>query len=519
MSAASCRPTYDVIVVGGGNAGFSAAHAAAAGGSSVLLLEKAGRDQAGGNSFYTAGAFRTSFESAEELRPLLDPATLDRLPDTVVPPYRVADFRADMARVTGGACDPVLTDALVTRSAAAMRWLHQVGIRFRLMYERQAFKRDGVWTFFGGLALGTIGGGKGLIAQHTRAAERAGVHLAYGTRLTGICLDAAGRVSGVSVAGPDGPEQTVAAPSVVLASGGFEANPGLRERYLGPGWRRALVRGTPANTGDGLQIALALGAEPYGDWATCHSVAWDAGAPPDGGDRALTNQRTRQSYPLGILVNRTGQRFVDEGADYRNYTYAKYGAEILKQPQGIAFQLFDAKTRPLLHSEEYDSQPNTFAVAGTLPELARQLGIDPGGLAGTVATFNRSIRSAPFDPAVKDGRAALTTPRKSNWAQALDYPPYWGYAVSCGITFTFGGLHITPGAQVLRADGQPIPGLFAAGELVGGLFSGNYPGGSGLTAGAVFGRAAGAGAAAHAARPAAHRAAAPADHGRTDHAR
>ncbi len=271
-----------------------------------------------------------------------------------------------------------------------------------------------------------------------------------------------------------------------------EADPALRARHLGPGWERALVRGTPENTGEVLQAALAAGAAPFGDWGSCHSVAWDAGAPPQGGERVLTNQLTRQSYPLGIVVNTLGQRFVDEGADYRNYTYAKYGREILAQPDGIAFQLFDAATRPLLRTEEYDSTPITAATADTLEELAAALGIDADGLRRTVDEFNASIVDVPFDPAVKDGRAARVRPPKSNWALPLAEPPFHGFAVRCGITFTFGGLRVDDGARVLDADGRPIPGLHAAGELVGGLFSGNYPGGSGLTAGAVFGRTAGA---------------------------
>jgi tricarballylate dehydrogenase len=251
------------------------------------------------------------------------------------------------------------------------------------------------------------------------------------------------------------------------------------------------VRGTPSNTGEVLDLAIEAGAGRFGDWASCHSVAWDAGAPPRGGNRELTNRLTRQSYPLGIVVNARGQRFVDEGADYRNYTYAKYGRDILAQPGGIAFQIFDAKTRPLLRTEEYDSQPITGASADTLDELAERLGIDAAGLQSTVDRFNTSIVDLPFDPAVKDGRAARVQPPKSNWAQALDSPPFYGYAVSCGITFTFGGLHIDQNARVLDSSGARLAGLYAAGEMVGGLFYDNYPGGTGLTSGAVFGRIAG----------------------------
>ncbi|MCW2904843.1 MAG: tricarballylate dehydrogenase [Streptosporangiaceae bacterium] len=480
----------DVVVVGGGNAGFSAAHAAAELGARVLLLEKAPEEEAGGNSFYTAGAFRFPFDRIEDVVDLLDPATTDRLADTVVPPYPESEFEDDMRRVTGGRCDPVLTKILVSRSADTVRWLAGKGVRWRLMYERQSYLSRGKWMFSGGLFFGTVDGGKGLIAQHAAAARATGIEVRHGAEVTGLERSGAA-VRGVRYRGSDGIEHAVAAGAVVLAAGGFESDPERREQYLGPGWGQALVRGCRTNTGDVLDLALAAGAAPHGDWSSCHSVAWDAGADPAGGDRELTNQLTRQSYPIGIVVNTRGARFVDEGADFRNYTYAKYGREILGQDGGRAFQLFDAKTRPLLRKEEYESHPITKAEADSLPELARALGIDPDGLAATVEQFNRSITDVPFDPAVKDGRAARVEPPKSNWAMPLDTPPYYGYAVGCGVTFTFGGLHVDESAQVLDAQGARLPGLYAAGEMVGGLFSGNYPGGSGLTSGAVFGRLAG----------------------------
>lgn len=481
---------YDVVVVGGGNAGFCAAHAARQAGARVLLLEKGDAEHAGGNSFYTAGAFRIVHDGPDRLASLVDDdVTVTRLPQTRLAPYTTADFHADMRRVTDGRCDPALTGILVDTSADTVRWLADIGVRWRLMYERQAYRSGDTWTFFGGLALGTVDGGKGLITQHTAAARQAGVAVTYGATVTGLLRTDDGAVRGVTY--DDGRERAIEAPTVVLAAGGFEADPHRRERHLGPGWERAYVRGNPLNTGDLLDIALDAGAAPFGDWGSCHSVAIDTVAPPAGGERGLTNQLTRQSYPLGIVVNNRGERFVDEGADYRNYTYAKYGAEILRQPDGVAFQLYDATTRPLLRTEEYDSRPITEAVADTVEELADRLGIDRDGLARTVAEFNAAIVDAPFDPAVKDGRAARVHPPKSNWAQALHRPPYYGYAVTCGITFTFGGVRVDGDARVTDRDGTPIDGLYAAGEMVGGLFSGNYPGGSGLTAGAVFGRLAG----------------------------
>jgi len=483
--------SFEVVVVGGGNAGFSAAHAAREMGASVLLLEKTVQAQAGGNSYYTAGAFRVAFNGLDDLLPLLADPTDARLATTVVPPYPETEFRRDMERMTEGRCEPLLTDILISQSAETLAWLRDKGLKFRLMYERQAYSSGDAWVFFGGLPLGSVGGGKGLVAQHAVAAIEAGVVIQYGAALSGLRRDARGTVVGVTYSDLDGRPHDVDAGAVVLAAGGFESDPERRERYLGPGWSRALVRGTPSNTGEVLDLAVEAGAARFGDWGACHSVAWDAGGPPGGGNRDLTNQLTRQSYPLGIVVNAQGRRFVDEGADFRNYTYAKYGREILAQPGGIAFQLFDAKTRPLLRPEEYDSQPITGASADTLDALADRLGIDVDGLRRTIDDFNSAIVDVPFDPAVKDGRASLVDPPKSNWAQALDSPPFYGYAVSCGITFTFGGIHIDRHARVLDSSGASIGGLYAAGEMVGGLFYGNYPGGTGLTSGAVFGRIAG----------------------------
>jgi tricarballylate dehydrogenase len=276
----------------------------------------------------------------------------------------------------------------------------------------------------------------------------------------------------------------------VLACGGFESNADLRSKHLGDGWQHAKVRGTPYNTGGGITAALDAGAAPYGQWDGCHAVAWDLNAPPYG-NRTIGDLYQKHSYPFGIVVNVDGRRFVDEGADYRNYTYAKYGREIMAQPHRAAFQIFDAKVTHLLR-DEYRIAQATKAEASTIEQLAGALGIDTDGLARTVRDFNAVVQDGPFDPTVLDGKHTYgIDPPKSNWALPIDTPPYLGYAVTCGITFTFGGLRIDTSARVLDARGQAIPGLFAAGELVGGLFHNNYAGGSGLMAGAVFGRIAG----------------------------
>lgn len=480
---------YDVVVVGSGNAGFSAAHAARESGSRVLLLEKAPREWAGGNTYFTAGAMRIAHGGLDDLARVIEPLPGDKQGRTTLDPYTRNDFAADLQRITKGRTDRELAEVLVDESRDVIDWLHGKGLQFELMFHRQAYAVAGQWRFWGGLSLGVVGGGKGMFAQHLAAAEESGVEVRFGAHVTDL-LAKGSEITGVTVSSDDGMSE-VHARAVVLACGGFEANPQMRAENLGPGWDLALVRGTPYNTGDGIRMALAHGAQPYGQWSGCHSVAWDAGARPTG-DRELTNQLTRGGYPFGIVVNSNGERFVDEGADYRNYTYAKYGAAILQQPDGYAVQIFDAKVGGLLRSEEYESQGATRVEAGTLEELARLLRIDPTSLCHTVTEFNADVSDDSFDPTIKDGKHVTTvTPPKSNWAQRIDTPPFVAYPVTCGITFTFGGLRTDTHGRVLDTAGRTIPGLYAAGEMLAGLFWFNYPGGSGLTAGAVFGRRAG----------------------------
>ena len=492
QSAETANPgkAADVIVVGGGNAAFTAAHAAAVRGRRALVLEKAPREQFGGNSYYTAGATRIAHRGLEDLLDFIEPD--ERHSTTRVPPYSPDDYARDLAKVTNGRNDPGLTEALVNEAASGLRWLHSLGLKYRLMYERQAYERaDGTYLFWGGLHVGNVGGGAGLMHDHVRVADRLGTEVRYGQDVFDL-LTENGAVTGVKVRQGDGVVHELRSDSVVLAAGGFEANRELRRAHLGPGWENAKVRGTPFNTGQMITAALSLGAAKGGDWQSCHSTQWDAFTPGNESNRELTNRLTRQSYPLGIIVNRDGERFLDEGADFRNYTYAKYGKEILEQPGSVAYQIFDAGLRPMLRSEEYDMPGVSVASAGSVEELAERIGADPERLAKTVNDYNRSIDvSIPFDPNVKDGRRADTRPPKSNWATPLTTGPFYAYAVTCGITFTFGGLSCDPHGRVLDDLGRALPGLYACGEMLGGLFSGNYPGGSGLAAGVVFGRRAG----------------------------
>jgi len=291
----------------------------------------------------------------------------------------------------------------------------------------------------------------------------------------------------------DGKTVEVKAKCVVLAAGGFQANTEMRTRYLGPLWELAKIRGTRFNTGDGIKMALDIGAMPTGNWSGGHAVGWDRNA-PEFGDLTVGDNFQKHSYPWGIMINADGERFVDEGADFRNYTYAKYGRVILMQPGQFAWQVFDSKIIPMLR-DEYRIKRVTRVRADTLEELVKKLDdVNAERALETIQTYNKAVMTeVPFDPNVKDGRGTKGLPiPKSNWANTVDQGPFEAYAVTCGLTFTFGGLKIDTSARVIDTDGAPIPGLFAAGELVGGIFYFNYPGGTGLMNGAVFGKIAGA---------------------------
>ena len=481
---------YDVVVVGAGNAALCAAIAAKEISGSVLVVEKAPDYFRGGNTYFTGGIIRFAFDGIEDIKTLIPDMSPTEKASVDVGTYSQDQFYADMMRVTQGLSDPELAQILVTQSLPTMQWLQTKGVRFVLSYGRQAFKDGDIFRFWGGLLLEAVGAGKGLSDQQFEAAQRLGVDIRYSTEASALIRDQMGRVSGVRVLGPQGFDD-IPARSVVLASGGFEANAEMRSRYLGPGWELVKVRGIPYNTGDGIRMALEVGAQAHGHWSSCHAVAWDMNAPAFG-DRTVTELYQKHSYPLGIIVNLEGDRFLDEGADFRNYTYVTYGRTLLTQPQGLAFQIFDDKVKDMLR-DEYRIPQVTMAKADTIEELATRLDINPHGLDRTVKDFNRAIRTdVPYNPAIKDGRTTEgIEPPKSNWAQPIDTPPFLGYAVTCGITFTFGGVKIDTRGRVVTNSQEPIPGLYAAGEMVGGIFYHNYPGGSGLSSGMVFGRLAG----------------------------
>ena len=487
------QDAYDVVVVGAGNAALCAALSARETGANVLVLERAPREERGGNTAFTAGAMRFAYQGLDDILQLVPDLSERELETTDFGSYPESQFFDDLDRVTQSRADPDLTEILVKNSFDTLRWMRKKGVQFLPIYGRQAYKVDGRFTFWGGLTLEAKGGGPGLVDTLHSAAQQAGITIEYGARAMSLLLEE-NRVTGVEVR-QMGHTHHVAAGAVVLASGGFQSNVEWRTRYLGPGWDLAKVRGTRFNTGDGIRMALEANAMPWGHWSGCHAVGWELNAPPFG-DLAIGDSFQKHSYPFSIMVNANGARFVDEGADFRNYTYAKYGGEILAQPGQFAWQVFDSKVTHLLR-DEYRIREVTKVKADTLPELAAKMdGVDAGGFLRTVEAYNEAVKAdVPFNPNIKDGRRTNGLPiPKSNWANRIDEPPFEAYAVTCGITFTFGGLRIGTDAQVVDTEGEPIPGLFACGELVGGIFYFNYPGGSGLTNGSVFGRIAGRGA-------------------------
>ena len=376
-----------------------------------------------------------------------------------------------------------------------MAWLRTKGVKFLPNFGRQSGLVNGKRKFFGRLPIEAHGGGAGLVDYLDKAVKAKGIEVFYNARAVSLLFDGI-RVSGVRTQ-HNGKMVDFKAKSVILACGGFEANPEMRTRYLGPGWELVKVRGSRFNQGDGLKMALDIGAAPYGNWSGCHAVGWDRNA-PEFGDVSVGDQFQKHSYIFGLLVNAEGKRFVDEGWDFHAFTYAKYGGEVLKQTGQFAWQVFDSKVSKLLRSE-YRIKMMTKVSANTLEELAAKLeGVNPDGFLKTVREYNAAVKKeVPFTHVVKDGKCTVgIEPPKSNWAQVLDTPPYDAYQTTCGITFTFGGLRIIKETgQVVDVHLKPIPGLYTAGEMVGGLFYFNYPSGTGLVSGAVFGRLAGKGAA------------------------
>jgi tricarballylate dehydrogenase len=485
---------HDVVVVGAGNAGLVAALAAHDGGARVLILEAAPQAERGGNSRFSGGLFRVVHDGLDSLLPLVTEKARNWGDRVTVAPYPEATYRSDYDATSDKRNDPALTSRTISESYETVRWMADHGVNWELtvgkLIDPDKISADETYALPPGGALRAEHEGVGLVADLFAAAEKAGIDIWYDAPVSRLIMDGS-RCLGVAVQRPSGEIQVNA--TVVLAAGGFEANPEMRQRWLGPGWDLVKVRGTRFNTGTVLAAAMAAGAKAEGHWGGCHAVPIDADAPMVG-DLRLTDKMSRYSYPYALLLNSDANRFIDEAETQVWMTYAKTGAAIRAQNRAWAFQLFDAKTIHLLEPRYSTGTP---IVADTLEELAEKVGVDPAKLVATVSTFNAACPGGEFDPFHLDGMKASPEgqPSKSNWAQKIDTAPYTAYPVTCGITFTYGGVRIDDQARVKDNADRVMPGLFATGELTGGFFYHNYAAGAGLMRGAVFGRAAGTGAA------------------------
>ncbi len=447
---------WDILVIGAGNAGLCAAITAAEAGCSVLVIEAAARDMRGGNTRHT-----------RNLRAMHEAPT-----DVLTDAYSFEEYFDDLMRVTRGITNRELASLTLEKSAELTGWLGERGVRFQP-------------ALSGTLNLGRtnaffLGGGRALLNSLCRHAEGLGVEFLYETEVSGMRMED-GYCDGVGLA--DG--RTLRAKKVITTAGGFEAN----LEWLAEGWgdsaKNFLVRGTPYNTGTVLRSLLDHGAKPVGELDQCHAVAIDARAPKfDGGIASRID-----GVPFGIVLNRDSARFYDEGEDFWPKRYAIWGRLVAGQPDQIAYALLDsvgvARFMPSVFTPICDD---------SIEGLAEQLGLDPARARAAVDEFNAACPDGPIDQSVLDGKATSgLTPEKTNWAAPIEKPPFYGFPLRPGITFTYMGVEVNDSAQILMQDGRPSANLFAAGEIMAGNVLGQgYLAGIGMTIGAVFGRIAGA---------------------------
>ena len=489
----------DIIVVGSGNAALCAAIAALEKGAKILIIEKANEEEMGGNSRYTAGAMRFVYNGAEDILPLLKNPNDEKIVNTQFGSYTKGKFQKDLYGFNEGKPLSIHQQTLINESYDTMKWLSAHNIKFDPIYSRQTFEKDGKFIFWGGLTLEAEGEGVGLVAAELAEFKRLGGEILYETAATTLLVDD-NKVIGVKCITKNG-EKDLFAKAIILGCGGFEANPEMRKEYIGDAWENAKTRGTRHNMGEGIEMAMKVGAVEHGIYSGCHAVPMDLKMPNYGNLKIPYIERKHYRkicYFLGVMLNANGERFVDEGINFRNYTYAQFGRATIEQPGGFAWQIFDSKVADLLYAE-YRFWDAHYVEAETLEELMPKLeGVDANQALSTLKEYNEAVdNSVDFDPTILDGkRTNGLALDKTNWANRLDTPPFKAYPVTCGITFTYGGLKIDEKTgAVLRANNTEIEGLYACGELVGGVFYYGYPGGSGLTSGAVFGRIAGYGAA------------------------
>ena len=494
---------YDVVIIGAGNAAMASAMSAHEEGASIVVLEKAPKEFRGGNTRFAGGLFRVSFQNREQIDKVCEK---NGNPDEVnMPVYTHDDFYNDVQRVAGGQSNDELLRFMVENSLDAVQWMTDIGVN--LNYNKlSALKKDaeGRTDVPKGGPVRSVGDGIGLSNDWFDVVDTAGIPVLYETAALDFVRDGSGKVTGVLVRGPEG-ERVIDAKATVVANGGFHSSPAMRTAYLGQEWCNVKIRGTRYNTGEIIQAAVDRGAEAFGDWSGCHATPIDLDA-PQYGDLELTDKTNRLSYPFSVMVNLNGDRFVDEGEDIKFNTYAKTGRAILNQPFGVAFQIFDQKNVPYFEPRYKTGKP---VEANTLEDLAKgiakrykPLEFNVENCLKTLEKYQKAVvADKEFVPDTKDGNSTKGLAlEKTNWALKLDTPPYLCYAATCGLTFTFGGIKTNVEAEIIDINGKRIEGLWGAGECQGGFFYNNYPAGSGLTRGTVYGRVAGRNAAKYAQR-------------------
>ncbi|MFB6159793.1 MAG: FAD-dependent tricarballylate dehydrogenase TcuA [Haloferacaceae archaeon] len=450
--------THDIVVVGCGIAGLAAGLRATEQGHSVAILEKAPKKRRGGHTQFTE-SFR------------IPAADLDIDAEFNVEDYSTSDFYSDIMAVTHYQADEDLAQRVAEGSVETFEWLTEKGLEWEYRAPHPGYTVSRVWLDGEEMVDDLVD----LLDEQEGEAD-----VYYNTEAHGVHRNDEGVVTAVD-ARIDGESARFHGDAVVLAAGDYGSSPEKRSRYYGPGFGSMKVRGSRYNTGEAIEAAMEVGAKSAGEFGDAHMAIIDAASPDvEGGITRI------DGYQYGVILNHDGERFVDEGEDARAHTYAKFGREIFQQPYHEAFIVVDSKTEP----DVAHMGPGRAITGDSIESLLNRLDVEnvEQGVE-TVEAFNAACDPGEYDPDVLDGNSAEgIEPPKSNWALPLDEPPYTGYPVTGGMTFGFGGIAITPDAEVLDTRDEPIPGLFAGGNVTGGLFYHNYPGGTGLTNAAVYGR-------------------------------
>jgi tricarballylate dehydrogenase len=446
------RGQENVVIIGGGIAGLSAAVAAAERSAlgGVTLVERAKPHEAGGNTRWTSAFFR--------MDDIYDPG---------------ANFTEDIISFSGGKTSEAYVRRLAETLPEAMEWVQSHGVRFR--------KAQTYFINSSRARLQPVGGGEELVRRLTAVALSLGVNIQYETTALGLVTDPAGEVTAVRVDDGKG-ERLIDAKAVIIASGGFEGNPAIMEREVGDHSRalRLIAPGCAFNQGEGIEMALQVGAQRGGEWDNFHAEPVDP--------RSADAEALVMVFPYGILVNKQGRRFVDEGSGTVDEIYEGVAREISRQQDNLAYFITDEHFKAVTARDKGILTSVRPYEAGTLAELAEKIGVDSGALAETVSQYNAATTDGHFDWRAPDGLSTSgLDPEKSNWAFPLTSPPFIAYPVSCSVVFTFGGLGTDSAGHVLRLDGAPFANLYAAGECTGIYYS-KYPGGTSVMRGLAFGR-------------------------------